>query len=84
MDKDIEKAAKKAQALLSNTTFIETIKDLRNDQMLSFANSSANETEQREDAHAILRALKSIEYSLQADVDAMTLIERKGKHRGND
>lgn len=81
MDKDIEKAAKKAQALLSNTTFIETIKDLRNDQMLSFANSSANETEQREDAHAVLRALNLIEAKLQAKVDAMTLIT-KGKHRG--
>lgn len=81
MDKDIEKAAKKAQALLSNTTFIETMKDLRNDQMLSFANSSANEMEQREDAHAVLRALNLIEAKLQAKVDAMTLIA-KGKHRG--
>ena len=81
---DIAKRAKLSKSLLENEWFIETIKNLRDTQLSIFANSSASEVEQREDAHAILRALKSIEYSLQADVDAMTLIERKGKHRGND
>lgn len=81
---DIEQRAKRSKSLLENEWFIETIKDLRETQLSIFANSSASEVEQREDAHAILRALKSIEYSLQADVDAITLIERKGKHRGND
>ncbi len=81
---DIEQRAKRSKSLLENEWFIETMKNLREAQMSIFANSSASEVEQREDAHAILRALKSIEYSLQADVDAMTLIERKGKHRGND
>ena len=81
---DIEQRAKRSKSLLENEWFIETMKNLREAQMSIFANSSASEVEQREDAHAILRALKAIEYSLQADVDAMTLIERKGKHRGND
>lgn len=81
---DIEQRAKRSKSLLENEWFQETMKNLREAQMSIFANSSASEVEQREDAHAILRALKSIEYSLQADVDAMTLIERKGKHRGND
>tara|TARA_B100000902_G_C26915902_1_gene719216 strand:+ start:96 stop:344 length:249 start_codon:yes stop_codon:yes gene_type:complete len=81
---DIEQRAKRSKSLLENEWFQETMKNLRDTQMSIFANSSAPEVEKREDAHAILRALKQIEYSLQADVDAMTLIERKGKHRGND
>ena len=81
---DIEQRAKRSKSLLEDEWFIETIKNLRETQMSVFANSSASEVEQREDAHAILRALKEIEYSLQADVDAIKLIERKGKHRGND
>jgi hypothetical protein len=53
-------------------------------QMRTFADSSAQEVEKREDAHAILRALTAIERQLQADVDALALVQRKGKHRGND
>ena len=81
---DIEYRAKRSNALLENEWFQETMKDLRETQMRTFANSSAQETEKREDAHAILRALTEIERSLQADVDALALIKRKGKHRGND
>lgn len=81
---EIEQRAKRSKALLNDEWFKETMKDLRETQMRTFADSSAQEVEKREDAHAILRALTAIERSLQADVDAMTLIERKGKHRGND
>lgn len=81
---DIEQRAKRSKSLLENEWFVETIKDLRDTQLRTFANSSAQEVEKREDAHAILRALNAIERSLQADVDAVTLIQRKGKHRGND
>lgn len=81
---DIEQRAKRSKSLLENEWFVETIKDLRDTQMRTFADSSAQEVEKREDAHAILRALTAIERSLQADVDAVALIKRKGKHRGND
>ena len=81
---DIEQRAKRSKSLLENEWFVETIKNLRDTQLRTFANSSAQEVEKREDAHAILRALNAIERSLQADVDAVTLINRKGKHRGND
>ena len=81
---DIEQRAKRSKSLLENEWFVETIKDLRDTQLRTFADSSAQEMERREDAHAILRALNAIERSLQADVDAVTLIQRKGKHRGND
>jgi len=81
---DIEQRAKRSRSLLENEWFVETIKDLRDTQVRTFANSSAQEVEKREDAHAMLRALMSIERHLQADVDALALIKRKGKHRGND
>ncbi len=75
---DIEQRAKRSKSLLENEWFNETMKDLRNQQTKIFVNSAAHELEQREEAHAILRALKSIEVSLQADVDAVKLIERRG------
>jgi len=79
---DIEQKAKRSKALLENEWFVETIKNLREDQKSIFANSSAQELEKREDAHAILRALNAIEVSLRADVDAMALLNKKGKYLG--
>ena len=81
---EIEQRAKRSKFLIENDWFQDTIKNLREDQMRVFADSSAQEVEKREDAHAILRALTAIERSLQADVDAVALLQRKGKHRGND
>ena len=81
---DIEQKAKRSKSLLENEWFIETIKNLREEQKTVFANSSADEVEKREDAHAILRALTEIERLLNANVDAVTLLAKKGKHRGND
>ena len=79
---DIEQKAKRSKSLLENEWFVETIKNLREEQKTVFANSSADEVEKREDAHAILRALNAIEVSLKADVDAMALLQKKGKHLG--
>ena len=79
---DIEQKAKRSNFLLTNEFFIETFEDLREEQKTVFADSSAQEVEKREDAHAILRALNAIEVSLKADVDAMALLQKKGKHLG--
>lgn len=79
---DLELRARRSKSLLENDWFIETIRDLRQHQMNVFANSSADEVEIREDAHAILRALNAIEVSLRADVDAIEILKHKGKHRG--
>tara|TARA_Y100000114_G_C11700480_1_gene298188 strand:+ start:84 stop:326 length:243 start_codon:yes stop_codon:yes gene_type:complete len=79
---DIELKAKRSKSLLENEWFVETMRNLREQQMTVFANSSAVEVEIREDAHAILRALNAIEVSLKADVDAMEILKHKGKHRG--
>ena len=75
---DIEQRAKRSKSLLENEWFQETMKDLRNQQTKIFVNSAAHGVEQREEAHAMLRALKSSEVSLQSDVDAVKLIERRG------
>ena len=80
----IELKAKKSKSLLEDERFIETVEDLRKMQLSVFANSGADELEKREDAHAILRALTEIERLLNANVDAVTLITKKGKHLGRD
>ena len=74
----IELKAKKSKSLLEDERFKETVEDLREMQFRIFADSSASEVEKREDAHAILRALTEIERLLNANVDAVTLITKKG------
>tara|TARA_S200002703_G_scaffold58275_1_gene50664 strand:- start:3416 stop:3664 length:249 start_codon:yes stop_codon:yes gene_type:complete len=81
---DIETRAKRSQSLLQNDWFRETIKDLREHQKNVFANSGKDDVSDRDEAHAILRALNAIEHLLQADVDAVKLLQKKGKHRGHD
>jgi hypothetical protein len=80
----IELKAKKSKSLLEDERFTETVEDLREMQFRIFADSSAEEVEKREDAHAILRALTEIERLLNANIDAVTLINMKGKHLGRD
>ncbi len=80
----IELKAKKSKSLLEDDRFKEAVQDLREMQLSVFASSSAPEVEQREDAHAILRALNEIERLLNANIDAVTLINMKGKHLGRD
>ena len=81
---DYKVKAARSRLLLQSEHFQFSMEDLRNQQLQVFANSSADEKDKREDAHAILRALNQIEYLLQADVDAEMLIEKKGKHRNAD
>jgi Icc-related predicted phosphoesterase len=81
---DIETRAKRSQSLLQNDWFRETIEDLREHQKSVFASSGKDDVSDREEAHAILRALNAIEHLLQADVDAVKLLNKKGKHRGHD
>jgi len=45
--------------------------------MRIFANSAAQDVEQREEVHAILRALNLIEVNLDAALAAETLLDRK-------
>ncbi len=81
---DIEQKAKRSKSLLENEWFIETIKNLREQQMSIFANSAPNQQDRREEAHGIICALNAIERELQSHVDAIKLITGKGKHREHD
>lgn len=81
---DYKVKAARSKLLLQSEHFQFSMEDLRNQQLQVFANSSADEKDKREDAHAILRALNQIEYILQADVNAEMLIEKKDRHRHDD
>ena len=70
--------ARRARQLLSDETFIAVLQDLQDRQKDRFAMSQAQDVEQREDAHAIFRAINEIKNLLQSDVDAEVLIEKKG------
>jgi len=45
-------------------------------QLSIFANSTAQEVEQREEAHAIMRALNQIEMQLDAAIAAERMLDR--------
>lgn len=75
---DYKVRASRAKALTQNEHFQLIMQDLRDRQLEIFADSSADEMDKREDAHAILRALNQIEYILEADMNAEKLLDRKG------
>lgn len=81
---DIETKAKRSKSLLENEWFIETMQNLREQQKNVFANSAASDVEKREEAHSMIRALNAIERELQSNVDNVTLLRQKGKHRVHD
>lgn len=81
---NIELKAKKSKSLLENEWFIETMQNLREQQKNVFANSAASDVERREEAHSMIRALNAIERELQSNVDNVTLLRQKGKHRVHD
>ena len=76
MRTDYKTRAQRAKNLLKNDDFVDVLEDLQARQKEVFANSAAQEVEKREDAHAILRAIREIGYLLQADVDAEKLIDK--------
>jgi len=77
MSTNIRIQAEEAKRLKNDTAFKQFIQGVREDQIRIFANSAAQEIEQREEAHAILRALKLIEVNLDAALAAETLLDRK-------
>tara|TARA_S200002703_G_C3776908_1_gene239214 strand:+ start:1107 stop:1343 length:237 start_codon:yes stop_codon:yes gene_type:complete len=77
MSTDIRIQAEEAKRLKNDTAFKQFVQGVREDQMRIFANSAAQEIEQREEAHAILRALNLIEVNLDAAIAAETLLDRK-------
>lgn len=73
---DVRIQADDAKRLKNDTAFQQFVQDVRDVQLSIFANSTAKEIEQREEAHAILRALNQIEMQLDAAIIAERMLDR--------
>ena len=77
MTTEIRIQAEDAKRLKNDTAFTQFVEDVRNEQIRLFTTSAAQDVEQREEAHAMLRALNQIEVQLDAAIAAETLLDRK-------
>lgn len=68
--------AEEAKRLKNDTAFQQFMQDVRDVQISVFSNSAAEETQQREEAHAIMRALNQIEMQLEAAIAAERMLDR--------
>ena len=68
--------AEEAKRLKNDTAFQQFVQDVRDVQISIFSNSTASEVEQREEAHAIMRALNQIEMQLDAAIAAERMLDR--------
>jgi hypothetical protein len=80
MTTNIRITADEAKRLKNDTAFKQFVENVRENQMLIFANSGASEVEAREDAHAILRAVNQIEITLDAAITAEVILDRKQRN----
>ena len=69
--------AEEAKRLKNDTAFQQFVQDVRDVQISIFTNSVAAQVEQREEAHAIMRALNQIEMQLDAAIVAERMLDRK-------
>lgn len=77
MSVDVRIQADEAKRLKDDTAFKQFMQDVREQQVRVFTTSAAQDVEQREEAHAIIRALNLIEVQLDAAIAAETLLDRK-------
>ena len=77
MSTDVRIQADEAKRLKNDTAFQQFVQDVREQQIRQFTTSAAQDVEQREEAHAILRALDKIVVNLDAAIAAETLLDRK-------
>ena len=68
--------SEEAKRLKKDTAFMTFCNEVRENQLITFATSSAAEIEQREDAHAIMRALNLIEAQLDAAIGDEVMLNR--------
>jgi len=74
---DVRIKADDAKRLKNDTAFTQFFDEVRQAQMSIFANTTKDESEVREEAHAILRSLNAVEVYLDAVIAAETLLDRK-------
>ena len=77
MSTDVRIQADEAKRLKIYTAFQQFVQDVRDQQIRLFTTSGAQDVEQREEAHAMLRALDKIVVNLDAAIAAETLLDRK-------
>ena len=77
MTTEIRIQAEDAKRLKNDTAFTQFVEDVRNEQIRLFTASDANDIKQREEAHAILRALNEIAVELDAAIMVESLLDRK-------
>lgn len=77
MSTDVRIQADEAKRLKNDTAFQQFVQDVRDQQIKLFTTSGAQDVEQREEAHAMLRALDKIVVNLDAAIAAETLLDRK-------
>jgi len=66
--------------VLRDSTFRAILEKVRSDQVAVFMNSAASDTEAREEAHAVIRALSKIEQAFKSVKDDEAIkLKRKGR-----
>ena len=66
-----------AKRLLNDETFCAIIEKVRNQQVSTFVNSAKSDTDLREEAHSILRAIDKIEQALQSVITDEAIKEKR-------
>jgi hypothetical protein len=77
MTTEVRIRADEAKRLKNDTAFTQFIDEVRQAQMSIFANTTKEQSEVREEAHAILRSLNAVEVYLDAVIAAETLLDHK-------
>ena len=69
------------ERLLADTAFGDILESIRTEQVQIFIKSAASDTEAREDAHSIIRALDKIEQALKSVMTEEAIKEKRNKGR---
>lgn len=81
---NVNEKASAAKRLRNDEAFQAFIAEVREAAIADFVNSGPKDTDARDEAHAILRALSAIEARLNAAEGAKALKDKKDQHRASD
>lgn len=80
----IEQKAAWAERLRADDAWKWVISEMRDEAISQFTSSGAKDTERREEAHTLLRAITKMEGLLDAVIAERDHLNKKGQHRAND
>lgn len=81
---DNERKAERARAILSDALVVDAFKAIRDRQIAVFTNSAPEESEAREQAHQMMRAINLLEIELREAIGAEAIQARKVRKRDGD